>query len=66
MLDVGVAESGFEQRGSAFSIARWRFTFNGHVEITSEFDSAKLDAQIADLQQQRNAYGFCLAHSLLM
>ena len=52
---VSVAESGIERRGPAFSkIARWRFTFNGHVEIASEDDSAKLRAQVADEQQERD------------
>ena len=45
-----MAEGGFERRGSAFTIARWRFTFNGLVEISSEDDSAKLHAQVADEQ----------------
>ena len=51
--NVGVAEGGFERRGPAFTIAGWRFPFNGLVEITSEDDSALVLADHAEVLRQK-------------
>ena len=57
--DVGVAECRFKLTGAAM-VRRsvWRsFALGSFVEITNQLDSTKLQAQIADEQQQRNADG---------
>ena len=52
-----MADGGFERRDPAFTkIDRWRFTFNGPVEITSEDDGTELHAQVADEQQECGAH----------
>ena len=55
--DVGDAEGGLERRDPAIAkIASWRDAFNGLVEIADEDDSAKLQAQVADEQQECDAH----------
>ena len=54
--NVGMATRGFHRRGSAFTIAGWRFPFDGLVEVFSEHDRTELEARVPDEQQQRYAH----------
>ena len=53
---LGVAEGGLKRRDPAVTrIARGGFTFDSLVEVAGEDGSAKLRAQVADEQQERDA-----------
>ena len=56
--DVGVAGGGFERRDPAFAkVASWRVAFNCFVEIADEDNSAEIEAQVPNQEEQGNANG---------
>ena len=56
--DVGVAEDGLQWRHSPLIDRPVRcFALSAFVEVASEDDSAKLQAQVADEEHLRNAHG---------
>ena len=53
-----MAEGGFERRDPAFAkVASWRVAFNCFVEIADEDNSAELEAQVPNQEEQGNTNG---------